>query len=607
MQFPSKACYTILAAMDLALSGGDRAVTREEIARRHGLSQAYLSQILLRMRRAGIVSSSPGRRGGYHLARRAGDLSLAELIAAVDDGCSIPACPSAEEGTCRKLPDCPLRPLWQDLGRAARDCLRSVTLSEHLSATLAPAGAAGEEGPVGAWALGENTRLQISLRRSTAAIVATDTEGRVTLMNRAAARLTGRQEEEALGHPLDDVLALGPHGDASQPWPDAAHSSPTVYSVVTKDGPGKAVLADVTPIHGGGLPLGRILRLQDLSERHQIEEEMLRVNRLEALGAVLADAVHGLNDLLTAVVGDVSIARTEIVGDGRVSEALIDAEAASLQAQALAQRCLTLLGQRHGDDGATALTPLVGEVAAFALSGSAARCDLDVAEDTRPVQADEAEVTQLLQNLLANADEAMPSGGPIGITVGNVALDAANTIGLEAGDYVRIIVTDRGEGVPEPLREQVFLPYFTTKPGHSGLGLASCQAVARRCRGAITCSALPGTGTAVSVYLPAAGCPAAVPSLPLPPVGRRRILVMDDAVAVRRVLRRMLERLGYEVVATAHGEEAIASYAQALSDGRPFDAVLLDIRVPGGLGGRDTFARLRQLHSDVRGLVVTGY
>ena len=255
------------------------------------------------------------------------------------------------------------------------------------------------------------------------------------------------------------------------------------------------------------------------------------------------------------------------------------------------------------------VAPLLRIAAGFAARGSGARCVIDTGDQPLPVYADKDQLTQIVQNLVINASQAMPDGGTITVHGALVDLAAGELPPLPGGRYVRCQVRDDGVGIPEANLPRIFDPYFTTKSKGHGLGLAVCHSIVVKHGGHIGVESRPGAGTCFTLHLPAID-PSAVAASACPaPVrtGSGRVLVMDDDVQVSRVLRRMLERLGYRVECTADGAAAIAAYASADGAGDPFGLVIMDLTIAGGMGGREAMTRLRVRFPEVRAVVSSGY
>ena len=258
-----------------------------------------------------------------------------------------------------------------------------------------------------------------------------------------------------------------------------------------------------------------------------------------------------------------------------------------------------------------ALQQVIPESAMFALSGSSIRCDCDIPEDIWLIQADEGQISQVIHNLAVNAQQAMPTGGILTIGAENVMLTAEQarqkTLS-EAGRYIKLTVQDSGTGIPPYALHKIFDPYYSTKPSGSGLGLSTVYSIINNHYGTIAASSVQSRGSTFVIYLPAAQETTTVPQDLLSAMpGEGRVLVMDDEESIRLMVGEMLRHLGYEVQCVAEGQEALERYQEAYHTRQPFNAVILDLTVPGGLGGKATVEQLRQFDPQVKAIVSSGY
>jgi two-component system cell cycle sensor histidine kinase/response regulator CckA len=351
--------------------------------------------------------------------------------------------------------------------------------------------------------------------------------------------------------------------------------------------------------------------LRDISERKKMEEERLLLSKLESLGLLAGGIAHDFNNILTAILGNISLARMEARSGQELTDdlqrRLAEAEKACSRARALAGQLLSFAKGGLPIKKATALPALLQESVNLALSGSKARSQLILPEDLWRVEVDEAQISQVFNNLLINADQAMPEGGTITFRAENVIV--GDELTLAKGDYVKITVNDQGVGIPPHYLGKIFDPYFTTKQKGSGLGLATSYAIIRNNAGYITVKSEVGVGTSFTVYLPAThaeNLPA--PSAAVKPLrGQGRILVMDDEEMVRELLIDMLTKLGYEAICAEDGEEAIRLYQEAQAADRPFTAAIFDLTVPGGMGGKEAVNLLLAIDPHLKAIVSSGY
>jgi len=346
----------------------------------------------------------------------------------------------------------------------------------------------------------------------------------------------------------------------------------------------------------------------EIAERTRMEEELLRTQKLESLGVLAGGIAHDFNNLLGAIMGNVSLAMLDCDPAHSGFKQLSNAENAALRAQELTRQLLTFSKGGAPVKKLTSISRLAREAADFSLRGSRVRHDVSFPDDLWSVEADEGQMTQVFNNLLINADQAMPSGGVIALFAENVVLGPSEVQPLSAGKYVRITVRDQGTGIPADHLLRIFDPYFTTKQKGSGLGLAASFSIIRKHEGQITVESELGKGTSFHIYLPAAeGTPAKQKQTDTVMTGTGRVLVMDDEKDMRKTTGDMLVRLGYTVEFADDGDQAIELYTDARDAGRSFDLVIMDLTIPGGMGGKETMEKLLKIDPRVSAVVSSGY
>jgi two-component system, cell cycle sensor histidine kinase and response regulator CckA len=348
--------------------------------------------------------------------------------------------------------------------------------------------------------------------------------------------------------------------------------------------------------------------LIDTTRRKKAEEEQARVEKLESLGILAGGIAHDFNNLLTAILGDISLARESSTEDAYLRELLSEAEGAALRAKDLTRQLLTF--SRGGEPVKKGLDvgPVLRAAASLALRGSKVCCDYALPSDLWPVHADEGQLGQVIQNLVLNAVQAMPDGGLVSISAENVR-EGDGDSGQEIRRFVRIAVTDTGPGIAPEIARRIFDPYFTTKQGGTGLGLATAHSIVKRHGGSIRLDTTIARGASFLVVLPSApdgpeGHPGASARAAR---GRGLVAVMDDDELVRKAVARMLRGLGYDVAHARDGAELLALCAAARAEGRAVDAAILDLTIPGGMGGKETIAILREREPSVKAIVSSGY
>jgi CheY-like chemotaxis protein len=350
-------------------------------------------------------------------------------------------------------------------------------------------------------------------------------------------------------------------------------------------------------------------RLQaEIDQRRQAEEELLRARKLESLGVLVGGIAHDFNNFLTIVLGNIGLAKLELEQGKAVFDILEQTAGACHRAASLASQLLTF-----GKGGApvrqiVSIAPLIKDAVALTSAGANVSIDVEMGADLWSVDIDASQVSHALQNVLLNARQAMPQGGLIALRAENVPLPD-RSLPLLPGKYVGISVRDFGCGIPPDILPQVFDPYFTTKQNGRGLGLATAFAIVAKHQGHITVQSTVGVETTFRIYLPASekkACPAP-PAGPALHAGSGRVLVMDDEDAIRMLAERMLTKIGYKVVTAKDGREAISLFEASQASGSSFDVVLLDLTVPGGMGGKEAAVKLREIDPSVHLIVSSGY
>jgi len=293
----------------------------------------------------------------------------------------------------------------------------------------------------------------------------------------------------------------------------------------------------------------------------------------------------------------------------KIFERLASAEKASLRARDLTQQLLTFSKGGAPVKKATSLTELIRDSVSFALSGSNVTCEFSMPEDTWVVEVDEGQISQVIQNLIINAEQAMPEGGRIRVSCENLALNEKTGLPLKEGKYVQISVQDQGGGIPPKYLQRIFDPYFTTKEKGRGLGLATVYSIIRNHNGHITLDSEAGVGTTFRIYLPASESQIAARRTESREVRstKGKILLMDDEAVVRESMREILTFAGYEVESAQEGTEAIDLYVRAKAADKAFDAVIMDLTIPGGMGGKEAIEKLTEIDPEIKAIVSSGY
>ena len=456
--------------------------------------------------------------------------------------------------------------------------------------------------------------LTTTLKSIGDAVIATDINGCVIFMNPIAESLTGWKQKEASGKHLKKVFNIINEKTGKQvddPVTRVLREGIVVglanhTLLISKDGTRRSIDDSGAPIKDeNGKIIGVVLVFRDVSEKRRIEQELMKADKLNSLGILAGGIAHDFNNILTAILGNIILAKEFTRPGEKIYERLIEAEKASLRAKGLAQQLLTFSSGGAPIKKTMFISELLKESALFALSGSNVQCEFSISNNLWAVEIDEGQINQAINNLIINAIQSMPEGGRIKLTAENVTVSE----GEKKGRYVKISIVDQGIGIPKEHLPKIFEPYFTTKQKGSGLGLAIVYSIIKKHDGYIEVETELGVGTTFKVYLPASlknvfvrkGLKEKIQT------GKGKILVMDDEELVRKVIGEMLVFLGYEVEFAKEGIEAIELYKKAKAQGQPFDAIIMDLTIPKGMGGKETINKLLEIDPTVKAIVSSGY
>ncbi len=455
-------------------------------------------------------------------------------------------------------------------------------------------------------------RFRMLFENSTDIMQIVSTNGHFLHVNPARLKAFGYDRDEVSDLTIFDLIAPDCQGHCEKTFQkvlseDRVHQIDTTF--IAKNGQIIEIEGSATAIFKDGKPLYSQCIFRDVTEKRKMEEELLKTQKLESIGVFAGGLAHDFNNLLTAILGNISLAKATIAENTPLGGRLKKAEKASLRAKGLTQQLLTFAKGGAPIKKLSGIADLVRDSVDFSLRGSNVKQEYQFAPDLWTAAVDEDQLSQVVQNLVINAGQAMPDGGSLTVKGKNITLGSDNHTGLPAGRYLLLTVADEGYGISRQDQDKIFDPYFSRKESGSGLGLAVAYAIMKKHDGRITVDSVPGTGTTFSLYLPAA-------RPRFEKTGKQQheesttgghILIMDDENMVRDVAAEMLDFLGYTNSSAKNGEQAITLYLAALSQGKPFDAVLMDLTIPGGMGGKETMARLLEIDPQATGIASSGY
>ncbi len=462
----------------------------------------------------------------------------------------------------------------------------------------------------------EKERLDITISSMAEGMISIDAGGTITLCNHAAAALIGREEADLTGKVFSDAVTLCDRDTKKRvlySLSDLVQGEDsllagTALGLNNERGSLIPVSLSTAPIRtAGGEISGWVVIIRDVTMEVRREEEILKVTKLESLGVLAGGIAHDFNNILLAVNANISLARGQLEDDSPLLTTLEKIERAVVKAREITRQLITFSKGGAPLKESRDIAEIIKDNVDFVMKGKKSRVVFHIDDDLWPSEVDEGQISQVLQNILINADQAMPSGGIIEITACNEHTDTP-AHSLPPGNYLAITIKDQGTGIPEENLARIFDPYFTTKKSGSGLGLASSLSIMRKHSGTITVESSVGRGTAFTLFLPATNKPPVKrEKIPENIRGTGKILVLDDDEEIITTIPPLLAARGFEVQVARDGAEAAARYRVARIMQDPFDAVILDLTIPGGMGGEEALALMREEDPDVVAIASSGY
>ena len=466
----------------------------------------------------------------------------------------------------------------------------------------------------------EKERLGVTLRSIGDGVITMDTDGQVFLINRVAEELTGWKDFEAVGRLLPEVFhivdkesrqACENLGEKALRTGQILPSNNKDTVLIAKDGKERFISHSAAPIRDeDGNTAGAVLAFHDITNQLRVEEELIRADKLESLGVLAGGIAHDFNNVLSGILLKTQLAERAVTRGKDASRFFASVEEATQRAADLNLQLLTFAKGGAPMKKTTSIAALLKESATFSLRGSKVGLNFQIPEDLWVVEVDQGQMSQVINNLVINAEQAMPDGGIISFRAENAQLEGARILPeLTDGSYVKITIQDEGLGISAENLPRLFDPYFTTKPKGNGLGLASVFSIMKRHDGHISVQSQLKEGTTFTLYLPASRAPLEEASVSHDPLnsGSGRILVMDDEEMIREGAGELLEELGYEVDFAEDGGQALALYRTAHQEGAPYAAVIMDLTIPGAMGGREAMVKLLEIDPGATAIVSSAY
>jgi PAS domain S-box-containing protein len=464
----------------------------------------------------------------------------------------------------------------------------------------------------------ERERLVVTLRSIGDGVITTDLDGRIVLMNRIAEELTGWPSDDAVGKPLTEVFhIINEHTRESclNPVEEVLKTKSVIelanHTLLISRSGREFVIADSgAPIRDRNSNIiGVVLVFRDMTEKQKLYENIQRADKLQSLGILAGGLAHDFNNLLGGLFGYLDLAREHTLANEKAKTYIDKALLTFNRAKDLTQQLLTFSKGGAPNRTTGSLENALNEHTNFALSGSKITAHFAIQPGLWLADFDENQIGQVINNLVLNAQQAMPMGGSIIVSASNMYLTSENGVALPDGNYVRFSISDSGTGVPQTMLHRIFDPFFTTKQKGSGLGLTTAYSIIKKHDGTITVESSQDKGTTFHIYLPASEREVTTSATVDVPKhrGDGRILVMDDEEAIRETTKEMLARLGYTAECAANGQEAVELFHTAAIEGNPFKAVIMDLTIPGGIGGKEAIVMLRKVYPEVVAFVSSGY
>ena len=440
-----------------------------------------------------------------------------------------------------------------------------------------------------------------------------DQDLRLVRVNLAAARALNAEPQDLIGRECYRLFSNEGKPCRHCPGLKTLEDHLPHSAEIRHDRSGRTFSVTTWPIftQAGGFT-GIVHAAKDITEKRQMEDELLKAQKLESIGILAGGIAHDFNNILTAILGNISLARMVAgASNDTLAKRLDNAEKATTAARELTQQLLTFAKGGAPILKTESIGDCIRDSVSFVIRGANVLVEYHIADDLWAVEADKSQLTQVINNLVINAIQAMPKGGVVRVTAVNRSAPQPGSLPQITGPHVEITISDQGIGIEPQHLTKIFDPYFTTKTGGSGLGLATAFSIVKRHQGALTVESTVGVGTVFHIYLPASDREIR-PQLGEPMEesrtnGKGRVLVMDDEALIRDIAGEMLEFIGYSVDLAATGEEALERYLEARERGAPFDAVIMDLTIPGGMGGEEAIGRLLEVDPNARAIVSSGY
>jgi PAS domain S-box-containing protein len=467
----------------------------------------------------------------------------------------------------------------------------------------------------------EKELLSVTMRSISDAVITVNVHGNILFLNRRAEELTGWENEAAHDKPLDSIINVDEKAmqiTYLQAIKKVVETGTIVERncnrvVFEKSGYERKITETFSPlVNRHNVIVGVVLVLDDITEREKLEKELFRSRKLETVGTMARGIAHDFNNILTAITGNLFLAKINAIKESDAYRAILEAEKAAFRATKFTNRLLTFAKEETTVKEQTPIREIIDDVVGYSITDSRIEVRIELPDDLWDIPIDRGQIDQVFNNVLVNAEQAMPEGGTVVIRGENVTIPDTSVnssyshLPLQPGIYVMISIEDNGIGIHPDDMDKVFDPYYTTKHNRTGLGLTISYSIVRRHNGLLYARSKLGIGTTITLYLPTLA-PAETEKIKKSARTHGKILFMDDEALIRTVVDQILQSIGYTVRFASNGAEAVKIYKEEKAKGMPFDAVILDFTVPYGMGGRETVKELIAFDPKVRAIISSGY
>ena len=459
-------------------------------------------------------------------------------------------------------------------------------------------------------------RLAFLIKNSSDSLVIIDADGTPRYINSAIERITGYAIHELEGKTFDTLIHPDDIENLRAAWKEAIKKPEKTVTIhfrhIHKTWGWVFTETILQSFMNEPAIKGLVASIRDITERKEHEQEVFKNEKLRSLGILAGGIAHDFNNVLAAILGNISFAQVFLDPTHKSYNILVEAEKATVRARDLAHQLLTFSRGGEPVKKVISIQRLVRETASLVLRGSNVKAFIEIPDSIHAIEADEGQISQAVHNIIINATQAMPGGGILTISATNETCYDKEEAVLPCVSYIRLAFTDHGCGISDENLKRIFDPYFTTKSTGNGLGLASVHSIVSRHKGHVEVNSVVNQGTTLVIYLPSTGelhenAPNGAAERKTDGHPGGPVLFMDDEKMIRDIASSMLTHLGYEVTTCSCGEEAVALFEKRMQSGTPFLATIMDLTIPGGLGGKEAAEKIISHFPDARLIVSSGY